>query len=604
MNESLRDEVIRVFRDAGSHLDDKLVAECVSICQLYVLEPDTLRFKLEAINYRSTATYSEIAPITMESLSTVKKQIQQSIVKESTSKTQPKKRNTSTAQVDLSKLPRHMNRGAVQPAAAVKQEPFHEVMIASASNNDVIKTSNVTFVGPPMDLSAKKKRAYRYMYEKINERSESLDQIIDDFAELIRAHYDISELGDPSSSTDEEVIVVGRITHDAEIATNSKLVEGAICIESSRMLSSGTRVPLNFDPAIKIRGSVRGVGGIGIYPGAIVALKGKNGGGGYFLATEVLGIPPLKPSPSALGIINPKLDPSTVQDSISMLAACGPFTTDADISYKPWRALLHQIKARKPDVLLLVGPFVDAAHPKIKLGDIDIPLATLFKAQFIDPLRAFLTTSPSSIVLLVPSVRDLTSSHVAFPQPEFDAGLFDFHPRIHLLPNPARFSINDITFAATSVDSLFHLRKEEYFKRGVEVESLTATTDDLPNDAMANLCRHLLLQRSFYPIFPPPSDLSSEINLDMSHFDAVRMVDDGDLDYAPDVLIIPSRLKQFSKVIHSTTALNPSFLSKGTYGTISLAPQSVGTPKDRLSVEVTRLEAPAAPTQTSVTQQS
>lgn len=56
------------------------------------------------------------------------------------------------------------------------------------------------------------------MYEKINERSESmiaqislffkcslfigLDQIIDDFAELIRAHYDISELGDPSSSTD------------------------------------------------------------------------------------------------------------------------------------------------------------------------------------------------------------------------------------------------------------------------------------------------------------------------------------------------------------------------------------------------------------------
>lgn len=136
--------------------------------------------------------------------------------------------------------------------------------------------------------------------------------------------------------------------------------------------------------------------------------------------------------------------------------------------------------------------------------------------------------------------------------------------RIHLLPNPARFTINEITFAATSVDSLFHLRKEEYFKRGVEVESLPITPDDLPNDVMANLCRHLLLQRryakhsifylmlttcdSFYPVFPPPLDLASEVNLDMSHFDAVRMVDDGDLDYAPDVLIIPSRLKQFSKV--------------------------------------------------------
>lgn len=52
----------------------------------------------------------------------------------------------------------------------------------------------------------------------------------------------------------------------------------------------------------------------------------------------------------------------------------------------------------------------------------------LFRAHFIDPLRAFLTVSPSSIVLIVPSVRDLTSNHAAFPQPEFDADLFGFNP--------------------------------------------------------------------------------------------------------------------------------------------------------------------------------
>lgn len=60
----------------------------------------------------------------------------------------------------------------------------------------------------------------------------------------------------------------------------------------------------------------------------------------------------------------------------------------------------------------------------------------------------------------------------------------------------------------------------------------------------------MLRSSSFYPIFPPPQDLSSEVNLDMSHFDEARMVDDGDLDYAPDVLILPSRLKQFSKVCY------------------------------------------------------
>lgn len=70
----------------------------------------------------------------------------------------------------------------------------------------------------------------------------------------------------------------------------SKLAEGAICIESSRMLSSGARIPLILDAAIKIRSSVRGLGGIGLYPGVIVALKGRNGGGGYFLATEILAV--------------------------------------------------------------------------------------------------------------------------------------------------------------------------------------------------------------------------------------------------------------------------------------------------------------------------
>jgi hypothetical protein len=87
----------------------------------------------------------------------------------------------------------------------------------------------------------------------------------------------------------EEVVIVGRITHDAEYGS-SKLAEGVITIESSRALSLGSRVPLVLDPTIKIKGSVKGIGGVGIYPGAIVALKGKNGGGGYFLATEVLGV--------------------------------------------------------------------------------------------------------------------------------------------------------------------------------------------------------------------------------------------------------------------------------------------------------------------------
>lgn len=59
-------------------------------------------------------------------------------------------------------------------------------------------------------------------------------------------------------------------------------------IESSRMLSSGTRVQLRFDPSIKIRGGVQGAGSVGLFPGTMVALRGKNGGGGWFLVNEIL----------------------------------------------------------------------------------------------------------------------------------------------------------------------------------------------------------------------------------------------------------------------------------------------------------------------------
>ena len=45
------------------------------------------------------------------------------------------------------------------------------------------------------------------------------------------------------------------------------------------MMGSGARVPIRFDPEVRLRKGKRGVGGQGLFPGAIVALKGKNGGG-------------------------------------------------------------------------------------------------------------------------------------------------------------------------------------------------------------------------------------------------------------------------------------------------------------------------------------
>ena len=126
---------------------------------------------------------------------------------------------------------------------------------------------------------------------------------------------------------------------------------------------------------------------------------------------------------------------------------------------------------------------------------------------------------------------------------------------------------------------------------------------------------------SFYPIFPAPLDLAHEVNLDVTHSDLLYMCpqdeeeqstsDPSKAGCAPDVLIIPSRLKHFSKVrparfshrvcraqpllalqiVDNTVAINPSFLTKATYAVVEYAGHTApGPARDRLKVDFTRLE--------------
>lgn len=120
----------------------------------------------------------------------------------------------------------------------------------------------------------------------------------------------------------------------------------------------------------------------------------------------------------------------------------------------------------------------------------------------------------------MPSIRDIINDHAVFPQSEFSAVFagdpvcsfclhlisvpdsqdFEFDSqRIRLLPNPCRFTLNDLSFAVSSVDVLFHLKKEEFFKQAEEVDSVSPSGNDTSgsSDSMSNLCRHILQQRRY-----------------------------------------------------------------------------------------------------------
>ena len=66
---------------------------------------------------------------------------------------------------------------------------------------------------------------------------------------------------------------------------------------------------------------------------------------------------------------------------MSMVVAVGPFTISEDLDYAPLAALLAVCRQRRPDVLVLLGPFVDAEHPLLAQGTVDLTFEDIFESQ-------------------------------------------------------------------------------------------------------------------------------------------------------------------------------------------------------------------------------
>ncbi|WVF70910.1 hypothetical protein IAT40_005705 [Kwoniella sp. CBS 6097] len=418
---------------------------------------------------------------------------------------------------------------------------------------------------------------YRYMFEKISQRSEALDDLIDDYAEQIKDAYGITELGDPHFVSEESIYTVGRILSPP--TDSSKATSSSLYLESSRLIGAGKRVALRFlDPSqLKVRGGPPGVRGFGLFPGCLACVKGRNGGGGAFVVEEVL-----LPAPSALAqspaseLLDFQHGDRLKGQPMSLMTAAGPFTLEDDFSYAPLEALVQVAVDERPDVLLLLGPFVDANHPSIVSGAVSQTPTEIFRDQVSRRLQRIIDTSPNTMIIMIPSIRDIVSRHMAYPQSMLDKDVLGLPKKVRLLPNPCTFSINEVLVAVSTVDVLFHLRREELYQRAQEAEPDPSQPTEV-KDAMANLIRHVLGQRSFYPIFPPPEQHAAEVNLDVTHYPLLKM--EGP---APDILILPSKLKHFSKIVDSTLVVNPAYLARphsaGTFAKITLHP----TPKEQL----------------------
>ncbi|CAG8547618.1 18778_t:CDS:10, partial [Acaulospora morrowiae] len=356
---------------------------------------------------------------------------------------------------------------------------------------------------------------YRYMHQTLNEKYEVLIERMENLAEVIAKHYEI-EITDPSSLNQSETSTVGRICCDSE----GKLNQESVTLES-----------LPYFGGKKVKLAINNLSSYALFPGQIVGIQGINNFGSELNVTKILEIPLLPMCRTPSDTIMDYYGPSKLNGRpLNVVISSGPYMLDIEFKLEPLRELLNKMSAEKPDVLILMGPFVDEDHPLIQAGEVNITPGEIFSRKIAPMLLAFVRKSPNVKLIMIPSVKDICHDHIAFPQPPWDKS--GIPESIICLPNPVQFKVNEVVFAIGNVDILCHLFQEE--------------------------------TESLYPLFPP----SMGVNLDLKHSSSL------DLIYTPDVLVLPSKLKYFAKVLDNVICVNPGYLAKGsnTYAKMVIHP--------------------------------
>ncbi|XP_072737461.1 DNA polymerase alpha subunit B [Ciconia boyciana] len=379
--------------------------------------------------------------------------------------------------------------------------------------------------GPPEENLTK---SYKFMFQKALDVREVLSWRIEELGDVLKSHHHLEDFASVLLPVQEPVTVLGQIGCDS----NGKLNAKSVVLEGNREHSLGGQVPLDLSELKEYS----------LFPGQIVALEGTNSTGKRMVVSKLYeGVPlpfhtPTEPAP----------------EQKMVLVACGPYTTSDSIAYDPLTDLVEVISHDRPDVCILFGPFLDAKHEQVENFQLLGSFTEVFKLCLKTIIEG--TRSAGSQLIFVPSLRDVHHDYV-YPQPPF---LYpelpkDDKPRVHFVSDPCTLDIDGVVFGLTSTDLLFHMGAEE-------ISSSSGISD-----RFTRILKHILTQRSYYPLYPP----SEELNVDYESFYSYAS-----LPVTPDILITPSELRYFIKDVLGCVCINPGRLTKGqvggTYGRLYL----------------------------------
>lgn len=366
-------------------------------------------------------------------------------------------------------------------------------------------------------------KSYKFMFQRLRDVRNVLSEKIEELGESLRSHFNIDEFSPVSLPAQDTITVLGQICCDS----NGKLNAHSVLLEAGPE-QGGQQIPVDLSELEEYS----------LFPGQVVVMEGMNTTGRKLVASKLY-------EGAALPFYTQhvKMEEDDAAEPLNVLVACGPYTPSDTLTYDPLLDLINVIARDRPDVCLLLGPFVDAKHEQIE------------KAQVTETFDAIFTRCVESIVdgtksvgcqlVFVPSQRDV-HQHFIYPQPPFTLPNLNKEQaqRVTLVPDPCTLPIDGVVFGVTSTDILFHMGAEE----------ISCGTG---SDRFSRILKHILTQRSYYPLYPPVE----EVNMDYEKFQNY-----GQMPLTPDVLIVPSELRYFIKDVVGCVCVNPGRLTKGQVG--------------------------------------
>ncbi|OUM51618.1 hypothetical protein BVG19_g729 [[Candida] boidinii] len=478
------------------------------------------------------------------------------------------------------------------------------------------------------------KYKFRTMNQKLLEAADVLDEQIDNITKVVLENYklDINDFSNPCLASSTEIITVGRIVPDSPLSSyDTELNATSLFLETSRSSGIGQRISLKLD---KLQN-------FSFFPGQIVALKGRNPSGEFFEVHETIEIPYLNAP------VSTKDDLITYKNilnnnNLKIVVTSGPYTTSKELDYSNLKKFVEKMNNEvKPNVIVMTGPFIDITHPRIVDGTLSFKeseidqqqqqqpktLDEVFKFHIAPILKNLL---PTINVILIPSTKDANNKHAAYPQDSFDRKLLGLTKNFKCFPDPCTFQLNEVLIGVSNMDifkDLKDVNKGSYAKQ-------------LRFDRISD---HLIQQRRYYPIFPgsvkfrksttgsfnnqvkPLSNANTnngnntftnggnsgitnphtvdDVILDDSEIDNHISGSDLHLPYMgltefggviPDILILPSELKQFARVVKNVVVINPGCFMKqattGSYAVVSVKSPEINENEDDDDGAITDLD--------------